>query len=480
MRLFISAIAVLAATIAAGPAYADCINPAGVEGEIVYNQTHKTAQFCDGTEWWAMKAANAGLRNDCANDEVLKWDGDSWECAAIGGGGGSSVWVQNGSDIYYNAGNVGIGTETPGERLDIFSATGNAKAAVTTADPEAGGEFRAYNSAGTSIAVGVNGPDSDYFWGVLRQGDPIIATSGNLGICAGGSTGHISFGTGEFIPERMRITASGDVGIGTASPLANLAVANDFHIAANSAAWNGSAGKGIFMRYSTNSGQDEAYIQSIDRSSATRYPLYFQGSKFGFIDGYVGIGTTNPVTHLDIFRPSEAGIGELARFTSYAEYGRLSVVNTAGNIMGLDVSDHEGGASKNFAVSIGGTGAFYINTSRNVGIGTTSPGQKLTVAGTIESTSGGVKFPDGTTQTTAAAGGGGVLPGTWCGFAIRATMSASLCSGTSGYTNIFPCNGTNVTSSCPSGYTQRAITTGTGCGGEFPDCYSCMRTCSKN
>jgi hypothetical protein len=43
----------------------------------------------------------------------------------------------------------------------------------------------------------------------------------------------------------------------------------------------------------------------------------------------------------------------------------------------------------------------YYNTG-NVGIGSTSPGQKLSVAGTIESTSGGVKFPDGTTQTTAA------------------------------------------------------------------------------
>jgi hypothetical protein len=41
-------------------------------------------------------------------------------------------------------------------------------------------------------------------------------------------------------------------------------------------------------------------------------------------------------------------------------------------------------------------------TSGNVGIGTSSPGQKLSVAGTIESTTGGFKFPDGTTQTTAA------------------------------------------------------------------------------
>ena len=36
-----------------------------------------------------------------------------------------------------------------------------------------------------------------------------------------------------------------------------------------------------------------------------------------------------------------------------------------------------------------------------VGIGTDTPSSKLTVAGLIETTGGGVKFPDGTTQTTA-------------------------------------------------------------------------------
>ncbi|MBK7473183.1 MAG: hypothetical protein IPI73_23710 [Betaproteobacteria bacterium] len=45
----------------------------------------------------------------------------------------------------------------------------------------------------------------------------------------------------------------------------------------------------------------------------------------------------------------------------------------------------------------------------NVGIGTTIPGSRLTVAGRIESTAGGVKFPDGTVQTTAASGSGNVF-----------------------------------------------------------------------
>ncbi|MCI2430436.1 hypothetical protein LM604_07295, partial [Candidatus Acetothermia bacterium] len=46
-----------------------------------------------------------------------------------------------------------------------------------------------------------------------------------------------------------------------------------------------------------------------------------------------------------------------------------------------------------------------ITATGNIGIGTTSPGEKLTVAGVIHSTTGGFRFPDGTIQTTAATGG---------------------------------------------------------------------------
>jgi hypothetical protein len=43
-------------------------------------------------------------------------------------------------------------------------------------------------------------------------------------------------------------------------------------------------------------------------------------------------------------------------------------------------------------------------TNGSVGIGTNIPSAKLAVAGVIESTTGGIEFPDGTTQTTAAQG----------------------------------------------------------------------------
>ena len=45
----------------------------------------------------------------------------------------------------------------------------------------------------------------------------------------------------------------------------------------------------------------------------------------------------------------------------------------------------------------------YKPTGGNVGIGASSAASKLTVAGTVESTTGGVKYPDGNTQTKALA-----------------------------------------------------------------------------
>jgi len=89
-----------------------------------------------------------------------------------------------------------------------------------------------------------------------------------------------------------------------------------------------------------------------------------------------------------------------------------------------------------------------ILTNGNMGIGTVAPSQKLEVAGTIYSTSGGYKFPDGTVQTTAASGGGG----------ITAVTSVS-CSQTS------YCNGScsvSCTSTCAAGWFR------TGCGNGNP------------
>jgi hypothetical protein len=56
--------------------------------------------------------------------QVLTWNGASWVCQAPSGGG-ANYWTLSGSNIYSNvAGNVGIGTSAPAQKLDV---TGNAR-----------------------------------------------------------------------------------------------------------------------------------------------------------------------------------------------------------------------------------------------------------------------------------------------------------------------------------------------------------------
>ena len=96
-----------------------------------------------------------------------------------------------------------------------------------------------------------------------------------------------------------------------------------------------------------------------------------------------------------------------------ASTSAAGVVSGAGGT--VTVTTGTGGASNGNGGDIhldpgagGGSGAygrvFLAENGGTVGIGTTSPSSPLTVNGVVESLSGGFKFPDGTTQTTAGGG----------------------------------------------------------------------------
>ena len=79
------------------------------------------------------------------------------------------------------------------------------------------------------------------------------------------------------------------------------------------------------------------------------------------------------------------------------------------------------------------TARMLIDSSGNVGIGTTSPANPLSVNGVIQSTTGGIKFPDGTTQTTALGG----TPGKWLLATVNASAASSVSFGSSYITTAY-------------------------------------------
>jgi|GEM_PF-4425499 len=168
------------------------------------------------------------------------------------------------------------------------------------------------------------------------------------------------------------------------------------------------------------------------------------GSNVFPASGNVGIGTTSPSAKLDVNgNINLTSAGATVRFSGNNDWRGYLANNVNGSTIGSYLTcggsfSHKGttfssvgdwnGKSNRAAIGIynqinndwhnefrflsdpgsGTPETWMILKDGKLGIGTASPAQKLEAAGTIYSSQGGFKFPDGTVQTTAATGGGAI------------------------------------------------------------------------
>ena len=221
--------------------------------------------------------------------------------SAVAGGSGSSVgyWTLSGSNLYSDSAsyNVGIGTTSPGAKLDV---AGNQFLTGATAY-----NYIDFKPSGTQKAIiGMSGP---------IKGD----SSQDLGLFAEIGQG-IAFMSGGSATTRMYIDTSGNVGIGTTSPGSPLEVysagadntltTNMYLSAAHGTNRQIALGFGRSDHYNAYQSRIVSNMSSVTTYGSTLQIQTMGGSSPGiwntglFINsaGNVGINTNSPGTNLDV------------------------------------------------------------------------------------------------------------------------------------------------------------------------------------
>ncbi len=278
--------------------------------------------------------------------------------------------------ILNNSRNVGIGTTTPQAPLQVDA--GNTAAALRVHAPFGD------NNTSTPYLTLTGGYNTNNGVALRGIGDNLYGQKA-LALYAGWNTGAVGDNpTLSDLQERLRISSNGNVGIGTTSPAALLAVgsANQFTVSGNG----------------DLTATGNAAIRAAQLSGVALHVGYDTAASL-VVDGKIGIGTSQPEVPLEVVGDLQTRGGRLL----------LTQANPVNTLIIENATSGQAQISTNAPVpltlgaNVGGyTNQLFLDSSGRVGISTSGPQFPLDVAGQIRSSSGGFVFPDGSIQTMAA------------------------------------------------------------------------------
>ncbi|MEI8344058.1 MAG: tail fiber domain-containing protein, partial [Candidatus Moraniibacteriota bacterium] len=307
-----------------------------------------------------------------------------------------------------NAGNVGIGTASPGAKLDVsesgsgstanpmlkFSGGGWSTPLAQNAALNGGVKIHLFNSSTQKIQLGMD--DSANLW------------FNNAGTNAGGYAWYTSNDNTSVPTAKVTMLNSGNVGIGTTAP------GNKLHVAGGISAGDSKFFNSVQLTDSIN-GTAQSWMWTADTANTLTFGVGAVGTanRKMTIDstGNVGIGTTAPSNKLEIAitgtAPSMDIAGQANGTIGFSDAsvdwpgmsGKQAAVNSPGlfivgatndtnsradmelSVRESDSTDYATLTSAAFKFTRYTTDLVTILRNGNVGIGTTGPATKLTVQG---------------------------------------------------------------------------------------------------
>ena len=303
----------------------------------------------------------------------------------FGGSGGTNNYIYTGTSSFaflnssdtstlmtiLNGGNVGIGTSIPGRKLHIYGTQSAIKLSNTGSGAWAGFEWSVGNGAYTAYS-GLLDDTGRYFIDVGSNGDDFtILQNGNVGIgtITPVSKLHVEQiqNAESLITIRNNRQDAGDV------PLFGISAQNGVTNVSKISFYRGTGGDSGYLTFSTK----------VDNASSLTEKVRIDGA------GNVGIGTISPATLLNISSASADGGKILIQSGTLTNNNRaallMSAINVNGQVGNVSIECiHPNNQQSDMVFRTGATDAtsfgterMRIDTTGNVGIGTTTPSTLL-------------------------------------------------------------------------------------------------------